>query len=149
MIYDTIDHAVLYRPISANLAKALDFLTSTDLSKYDTERVEIDGDKVYALFQRYETKPVNDSPEAHKKYIDLQYLIDGEEFIGVAPLSTMKKEVEARPDGDIYFYEGETVKLPIGGGRFMVLFPEDAHAPCIAAGGSKPVHKVVIKIAVE
>lgn len=111
--------------------------------------MEIDGDKVYALFQRYETKPVNDSPEAHKKYIDLQYLIDGEEFIGVAPLSTMKKEVEARPEGDIYFYEGETVKLPIGGGRFMVLFPEDAHAPCIAAGGSKPVHKVVIKIAVE
>lgn len=72
MIYDTIDHAGLYRPISANLAKALDFLTSTDLSKYDTERVEIGGDKVYALFQRYETKPVNDSPEAHKKYIDLQ-----------------------------------------------------------------------------
>ena len=61
----------------------------------------------------------------------------------------MKKEAEARPEGDIYFYEGETVKLPIGGGRFMVLFPEDAHAPCIAAGGSKPVHKVVIKIAVE
>ena len=111
--------------------------------------MEIDGDKVYALFQRYETKPVNDSPEAHKKYIDLQYLIDGEEFIGVAPLATMKKETEARPDGDIYFYEGETVKLPIGGGRFMVLFPEDAHAPCIAAGSSKPVHKVVIKIAVE
>lgn len=149
MIYDTIDHAGLYRPVSANLAKALDFLTSTDLSKYDTERVEIAGDKVYALFQRYETKPVNDSPEAHKKYIDLQYLIDGEEFIGVAPLATMKKETEARPDGDIYFYEGETVKLPIGGGRFMVLFPEDAHAPCIAAGSSKPVHKVVIKIAVE
>ena len=72
MIYDTNDHAGLYRPISANLAKALDFLTSTDLSKYDTERVEIDGDKVYALFQRYETKPVNDSPEAHKKYIDLR-----------------------------------------------------------------------------
>ena len=49
MIYDTIDHAGLYRPISANLAKALDFLTSTDLSKYDTERVEIDGgaQKVY------------------------------------------------------------------------------------------------------
>ena len=111
MIYDTIDHAGLYRPISANLAKALDLLASTDLSKYDTERVEIDGDKVYALFQRYETKPVNDSPEAHKKYIDLQYLIDGEEFIGVAPLSTMKKEVEARTEGDIYFYEGETVKL--------------------------------------
>ena len=45
MIYDTIDHAGLYRPISANLAKALDFLTSTDLSKYDTERVEIDGER--------------------------------------------------------------------------------------------------------
>ena len=148
MIYDTLDHAGQYRKLSGNLAKALDYLTGTELETVEAGRVEIDGDKVYALFQRYETKPVNDSPEAHKKYIDLQYLIDGEEFIGVAPLSTMKKEVEARPDGDIYFYEGETVKLPIGSGRFMVLFPEDAHAPCIAAGDSKPVHKVVIKIAV-
>ena len=149
MIYDTLDHAGQYRKLSGNLAKALDYLTGTELETVEAGRVEIDGDKVYALFQRYETNPVNDSPEAHKKYIDLQYLIDGEEFIGVAPLSTMKKEVEARPEGDIYFYEGETVKLPIGGGRFMVLFPEDAHAPCIAAGGSKPVHKVVIKIAVD
>ena len=99
--------------LSAQISqRRFDFLTSTDLSKYDTERVEIDGDKVYALFQRYETKPVNDSPEAHKKYIDLQYLIDGEEFIGVAPLVALEKEVEARPEGDIYFYEGETVNCP-------------------------------------
>ena len=149
MIYDTIEHAGQYRRISKNLAKALDFLTCADLEAMDAERVEIDGSRVFAFFQRYETKPANDRPEAHRDYIDIQYLVSGEEMIGVAPLSSMRREVEAHPDRDIYFYEGETAKLPLGSGRFAILFPQDAHAPCIAAGESRPVRKLVIKVAVD
>ena len=149
MIYDTIEPARLYRGISQNLAKALDFLTSTDFKSMPDERVEIDGDRVFAFFQRYDTLPVNDRPEAHRKYIDIQYLIEGEERIGIAPLSAMKREVEARPERDIYFYEGETVNISIGGGRLAIFFPQDAHAPSIAVGESRPVRKVVVKVAVE
>ena len=149
MIYDTIEHARLYRGISQNLAKALDFLTGTDFKSMPDERVEIDGDRVFAFFQRYDTLPVNDRPEAHRKYIDIQYLIEGEELIGVAPLASMERVAEAAPERDIWFYEGETAKLPLGGGRFAILFPQDAHAPCIAAGECRPVRKVVVKVAVE
>ena len=61
----------------------------------------------------------------------------------------MKREVEARPERDIYFYEGETVNISIGGGRLAIFFPQDAHAPSIAVGESRPVRKVVVKVAVE
>lgn len=149
MIYDTIEHAGVYRGISKNLAKALDFLTGTDLKSMPDERVEIDGERVFAFFQRYDTLPANDRPEAHRRYIDIQYLIEGEELIGIAPLSAMKREVEARPERDIWFYEGETVNISIGGGRLAIFFPQDAHAPGIAAAESRPVRKVVIKVAVE
>lgn len=149
MIYDTIEHAGVYRGISKNLAKALDFLTGTDLKSMPDERVEIDGERAFAFFQRYDTLPANDRPEAHRRYIDIQYLIEGEELIGIAPLSAMKREVEARPERDIWFYEGETVNISIGGGRLAIFFPQDAHAPGIAAGESRPVRKVVVKVAVE
>ena len=149
MIYDTIEHARLYRGISQNLAKALDFLTGTDFKSMPDERVEIDGERAFAFFQRYDTLPANDRPEAHRKYIDIQYLIEGEELIGIAPLSAMKREVEARPERDIWFYEGKTVNISIGGGRLAIFFPQDAHAPSIAVGESRPVRKVVVKVAVE
>ena len=87
MIYDTLDHAGQYRKLSGNLAKALDYLTGTELETVEAGCVEIDGERVFALFQSYETKPENDRPEAHRKYIDIQYLIEGEELIGVAPVS--------------------------------------------------------------
>ena len=134
MIYDTLEHAGQYRKLSGNLAKALDYLTGTELETVEAGRVEIDGERVFALFQSYETKPENDRPEAHRKYIDIQYLIEGEELIGVAPLASMERVAEAVPERDIWFYEGETAKLPLGSGRFAILFPQDAHAPCIAAG---------------
>ena len=149
MIYDTIDHAGLYRPISANLAKALDFLTSTDLSKYDTERVEIDGDKVYALFQRYETKPVNDSPEAHKKYIDVQYIVSGIEKIRWAKLGDLTQVEERYSKGqDIAFYTGDSrFDFVLTKGTFLMLYPQDAHMPGISDEKDVNVRKIVFKIA--
>ncbi len=97
MIYDTLEHAGQYRKLSGNLAKALDYLTGTELETVEAGRVEIDGERVFALFQSYETKPENDRPEAHRKYIDIQYLIEGEELIGVAPLASMERVAEAAP----------------------------------------------------
>ena len=146
MIYDTIEHMGQYRCLSKNLARALDFLTGSDLQSLPDERVEIDGERVYAFFQRYDTRPANDCPEAHKNYIDIQYVIEGEELIGVAPLSAMKREIEAHPERDIWFYHGPLDEITLGGDKFVVLFPGDAHAPNIAVDGPEPVRKCVVKV---
>ena len=150
MIYDTLAHAGQYAGIHPNLARGLRFLAEADLAGLPVGRVDIDGDEVFALIQEYTTKhPADAVPEAHRVYADIQYLVRGEELMGVAPLETMARELEARPENDIRFYEGETVKFPLGGKNFTVLFPGDAHAPCIAVHGAPvPCRKCVVKVRV-
>lgn len=146
VIYGNLEHIGRYAGLSKNLATGLRFLAETDFSKYAPgDNIPIDGDEVYAFIQEYETKVVNDTPEAHRKYADIQYLISGEEYIGVAPLSTMTEEVEAHPERDIWFYHGQTEQVRIGNGRFLVAFPEDAHAPSVAVGTPETVRKCVVK----
>lgn len=150
MIYDTLAHIRQYEGILPGVLQGLRFLAETDFSKLPDERFELDGDRVFGFLQSYETREGNDTPEAHRKYIDIQYLIEGEELVGVGPLEDMTEEVEGHPDRDIWLYHGPTENLTIGKGRFLVLWPGDAHAPCIAVDG-KPVHcrKCVVKVRVD
>ena len=98
------------------------------------------------MLQSYSTREANDTPEAHRKYIDIQYLLSGEEAIGVGAVSDMTEEVSAKPDGAVWFYHGPLSQIKLGSGSFAVLFPQDAHAPGIAVGAPAPVRKVVVKV---
>lgn len=146
MIYDTLENLGQYTALGSRLAAALRWLAETDFSSLPDGRVELDGEDVYAGISTYETRQTNDTPEAHRRYLDVQYLISGREQVGVAPLSAMTAETEARPEGDIWFYRGDTERLTLGDDRVLVLWPQDAHAPCIAAGAPAQVRKCVIKV---
>ena len=148
MIYDTLAHASQYKGLHPGLDKALDFLARPDLTTLSDGRYEIDGDNVFANLASYTTKAENPTPENHKKYIDVFYLLAGEEEVAVAPLEEMGAETLANPEGDIWLHEGSGVHLPLGGGRFLVLFPGDAHAPSIGPNGPAPARKVVVKVKV-
>lgn len=147
MIYDSLAHIRQYEHLHPNLKKGLEFLAAADFSQIPLGRVEIDGDNVFANVMEYTTRPAEDATsEAHKDYADIQYLLEGEELMGVAPLEDMEEEVEAHPERDIWIYRGETAKLPMGGGRFVVAFPGDAHAPSLAVDQPGPAKKCVIKV---
>lgn len=148
MIYDTLANAENYYGISPRLAKALKALADTDFSALENGRHEIDGDNIYMNISEYVTKTANEHPEAHKKYIDIQYLLSGYEYVGVASLSSMESEYSADPAKDFALYTGKTEPLTLGNGTFMVLFPQDAHAPGIAVGKPETVRKVVVKVLV-
>lgn len=149
MIYDSIQHIEAYRGIHPGVYRGLEILRDTDFSKLEDKRYEVDGEDLFFFVQSYESKPANDTPEAHRKYIDIQYVISGEEKMGVGPLEEMTEEVEARPDGDIWFYHGPLDEITLANGRFAVLWPGDAHAPGIALGQPAPCRKCVIKVKVE
>ncbi|MEG2138914.1 MAG: YhcH/YjgK/YiaL family protein, partial [Oscillospiraceae bacterium] len=139
MIYDTLIARNQYQGFLPGLDEALRYLAETDFSTLPDGKITLDGQHLFALLQSYTTTEDNSTPEAHEAYIDVQYLISGEELVGVAPLSAMTEVTECHPDRDISFYHGPTDRLPIGNGRFLVLFPGDAHAPCIAMGAPAPV----------
>ena len=150
VIYDTLDHLEAYRGIHPGVMRGLELLRDTDFSQWEVGRHEIDGDRLFVLVQSYDSKPVNDTPEAHRKYIDIQYLLSGQELMGVAPLEEMTEEVEGRPEGDIWFYRGPMSSILLTGSRFVALWPGDAHAPCIAVDGKpEPCRKCVVKVLVD
>jgi YhcH/YjgK/YiaL family protein len=145
-----MDHQV---PSTPSLRKALAFLRRTDARSLADGRTDIDGDKVFALVQRYETART-DAPtfEYHRKFIDVQFIASGEESIGWAPAGTMTVTAAYDEKKDICFGTVEQERwtpVNLQAGHLMVLWPEDAHAPKLAAGKPSTVMKIVIKVAVE
>lgn len=149
MIYDSLKHMECYRGIHPGVYRGLELLRDTDFSTWEDGRHEIDGDALFLLLQSYETKGENETPEAHRKYVDIQYLLSGSERMGVAPLEDMRKEVEGHPERDIWFYHGPTDELLLTGDRFVALWPGDAHAPGISVDGPTPCRKCVVKVKIE
>jgi YhcH/YjgK/YiaL family protein len=152
MIIDQLSNAASYVEINKRLAAAFDYLRRTDLSKVEPGTYEIDGRKVYVMVQQYDTKTREKGRwEAHRKYIDVQYIASGEEVIGWAPAPLMAVMRAYDADKDIAFgtvQQGKWTAVHLGAGMLAVLWPEDAHAPKLAAGAPSAVMKIVVKVAV-
>jgi YhcH/YjgK/YiaL family protein len=144
-----MDHQV---PSTPSLRKAVDFLRGRDLRLLPDGRVDIDGDRVFALVQRYETVRT-EAPkfEYHRKYIDVQFIASGEEVVCWATSETMKVTEAYDERKDVCFgtvKKGKWTPVHLQTGQLAVLWPEDAHAPKIASGEPSPVMKIVVKVAV-
>ena len=147
MLYDTLQHRAQYKGLPERILRALDYLAETDFSALPDGRYELDGERLFANVCSYETKIANDTPESHEKYMDIQYVFEGKEQIGVGPLEEMGDVVEARPEGDIWLRKaGRLDYLTLEKGRFIALWPGDAHAPAIAVGAPAPARKCVVKV---
>jgi YhcH/YjgK/YiaL family protein len=84
--------------------------------------------------------------ESHRKYIDVQYVIDGEEKIAVEPVEGATVTVPYDDAKDIAHYSGEGTTYTATPGTFFIFFPADAHRPGITPGGNQPDKKLVIKV---
>ncbi|MBO6179391.1 MAG: YhcH/YjgK/YiaL family protein [Selenomonadaceae bacterium] len=147
--------ASTFEDYPAAIKKALDFLRSKDFTKVENGRIELEADnKMYAVVQRYETRDMaKGRPETHKKYIDIQYIADGQEYMGWCPFSPDLKVSEAyNPEKDVAFYEKLVPEsnVVLAAGSFAVLYPDDVHRPCVDVEGEKSnVTKVVVKISLD
>jgi biofilm protein TabA len=152
MVVTDIKNIVHQIPMTPSLQKAIDFLRGRDLGQLPDGRMEIDGDRVFALIQRYETIRT-DAPkfEYHRNYIDVQFIATGEEVIGWAPMERMCVTDAYAADKDICFgtvEAGKWTPVHLQAGQLAVLWPEDGHAPKGAAGPPARVMKIVVKVAV-
>jgi len=132
--------------------KAFKFLKNTDLSKLELKRYDIDDDNLFATISEYISKNEEIAKfEAHRKYIDIQYVISGKEVMNVAPIATVK-EVLTPYDAtkDIEFVTvKEIVSFKANPDKFFIFFPGDAHRPGLKDGVNSPVRKIVVKVKVD
>ncbi len=145
MIKDSLRNIENYKGLD-KIYDVLKFLAKTDFSDMETGKYIIDGDNIFYMVQEYDTKPNENTGESHKKYIDIQLIINGEEIIGYAPISCDKKVIDASDDKDFYLYACDTVDLVMNSGDFMVLYPDDIHNPGVMTDKPAKCRKVVVKI---
>ncbi|MGN0832954.1 MAG: YhcH/YjgK/YiaL family protein [Kiritimatiellia bacterium] len=147
MILDTFSHAWRYSALHPLLRTAFDFLADPALAMRPCGRYELDGSRLYVSIEEYDTKPLSQAVlEAHRRYLDIQTLVSGTEQVGWAPLAGQPVRTPYDEARDIAFYDGEFAPHLLVPGRWMLLFPQDAHAPQIALDKPVRVRKAVAKI---
>lgn len=151
MILDALDHADLYRSLSPGIAAAFDFLKRTDLATLPEGKHPLAVPGVVAIVSRYQTKrPEAAVWESHRRNIDVQYVAEGRERMGYAPLSRAPAvKTPYAEEKDVIFYEPGADAFEVAAGQFTIFYPHDIHAPSLAIGEPAPVLKVVVKVPVE
>lgn len=146
MIIDKIENLNIYINLSDRLAKGINYIKNTDFSRVELGTYNIDGDDVFAMVQEYDTRKITDCKlEGHSRYIDIQYLIKGEEYIGLT--SKTNQEIDDKNDeGDYAFYKGDSTLFKFNPTVFGIFFPDDLHMPCVGLNQISKVRKVVVKV---
>ncbi len=149
MVFDSIKNVDLYANLNERIKKALKFISENDFEKIEDGKVEIDGENVFAIVQSYETKAIEKGRwEAHRKYIDVQFVADGYEKIGYTHLGNTEEDEEYNDENDIIWLIGKGNFVEARKGSFAIFYPEDAHMPAIAVDNPARVKKVVVKVLV-
>ncbi|TCL62449.1 YhcH/YjgK/YiaL family protein [Hydrogenispora ethanolica] len=154
MIFGSIEHLEEDRKrLAAPLLKGLEFLKNNDLAKLELGRHEIDGGNLFALVQEYQTSPKTEKKaEAHRKFIDIQYIVSGTEIIGYGlenPANEVLEDRLAEKDNIFYKSVAGEMELILSAGMYAVLFPYDIHRPGCNYGAGTKVRKIVLKVAVD
>ena len=145
--------SLIFRYFDERLKKILDFAEKNDFKVLEDNTYEISGKNLFYILTSYKTADSISEKyaELHRKYIDIQILLYGEEKFGYSDISSVKKvykEYDEEKDIELFStVENEDFFL-LKPSMFAVFFPEDVHRPGLSAGVSRSVRKVIFKLAV-
>lgn len=149
MIKNSLKYTKIYYNLSKNLKTALEFLENNNLKNFQNGKYEIQGEDIYVNIQDYQTKPQNQGKwEAHRKYIDIQFLIEGSEKIGVGEIQNYSTVETYDEDKDVEFLSTniKTEFETLNKNDFIILYPQDVHMPQICCDVPSYVKKAVVKV---
>jgi biofilm protein TabA len=149
MILDTIANIDRYSALHPLFPRAFEFLRNTDLSSFAPGHYPIVGGDLFAIVEHVPGRTRAEAKlEGHRKYIDIQLVLEGVDEMGWKPLSECREPVDDySAERDIQFFRDAPASwIATPPGAFCIFFPEDAHAPLVSAGR---IRKVVVKIALK
>ena len=142
MIVGNIIDAHRYFNINENFRQAFEFLQKLDDSfegSFESDNFAVN------VFSAKVSKVDTGTMEAHKKNIDIHYVIEGSEKIGFANINKLMSYCDYNEEDDYMLLKGDKEKIVLNKGEFCILFPEDAHQPMMA-GSVEVVKKAVVKV---
>lgn len=147
MIVDNVENCEKYYALHDGFKTAFEFYEKHNLADFEPGSYKIDGDNLYVNINEYETKE-EQKLEAHKKYIDIQIVLNGSEFMGYTNIKNTKPYISYDEGKDVMFLHGEVDKVLATINNFFIFFPQDAHKPALCAQNPDKVKKAIFKIKV-
>lgn len=147
MILDTLANASRYSALHTLFPRAFEFLNGTDLKELPPGRHQIEGERLFAIVEAARGRTHDQAKlECHRKFIDIQLVLEGVDEMGWKPLHDCQKPLDDyNPERDIqFFHDSPSSWIVTQPGSFCIFFPDDAHAPLV---GSGEIRKVILKIA--
>jgi len=140
MIYDKIENIERYT--------LLEGIKNFDIKNYQKGKFDIDGDVFFGIGLEYDTKNETECLwEAHRKYLDIHLILEGEEIINISETSTMKQTMEFDYENDYQLFEGKKQQsVRLRKGEFLALYPDECHQTAVKIEGVSSVKKIVFKI---
>jgi YhcH/YjgK/YiaL family protein len=133
-----------YAPLLPGIEEAFDAVNA--LESYEAKTYPLSNDNRF--FVATGTTKAPDVAEAHRKYMDIQYIVKGKEVMGWADLNACTPTVEFNEEKDIGMYTGDFEFVTVNEGICYVAFPEDAHMPGRHLDVPNDFVKVVVKLKV-
>ena len=148
MIFSTLSQSDRYAALHPLFPRAFEYIRNTDLRALAPGRYPIVGDDLFAIVEHVPGRTRAAALlECHRRYIDIQLVLEGVDEMGWKPLAACREPVsDYSAERDIQFFKDSPVTwIATPPDNFCIFFPEDAHAPLVA---SVEIHKVIFKIAV-
>ncbi len=149
MLVGTLENLAPLAALGGHFKTAATFLQDLDTAALVPQRYEVDGDNVYAFCAEVDLRPATDAfPEAHRRYADIQLVIEGCEGMVYVPTARLAEHAPYNAEADYALYENieDPSVLALRAGEFAVFMPEDAHTPCCPVGDCKKSKKLVVKV---
>ncbi len=149
MILSSLSQSSRYAAVHPLFQRAFDYIRDTDLFAVAPGRYNIVGEDLIAIVEQVPAKTKEMAKlEAHRKYIDIQLVLEGTDEMGWKPLTDCLNPMsEHSMERDIrFFHDAPASYVPVPPDHFCIFFPEDAHAPLVGTG---TIRKVIFKVAVN
>jgi biofilm protein TabA len=149
MIVDSIKQHARYSSLHPGFERAFEVLRRALRDGLEPGKHTIIDDRLFIICARDQGRGKAASPlESHRKYIDIQCVLQGVETIGWRPTDDCGMVSEAyQPSRDIgFFADAPTLWLELQVAEFAIFYPSDAHAP---SAGNSEVLKAVAKVSVD
>jgi len=148
MILDTLNNLEHYAKLHPLFPQVIAFLRDTDLSALNTGIHPIIEKQLFVIVEEAQGRTRAEAKlECHRKYIDIQLVLEGVDEMGWKPLAACQQPVsDYNEERDIRFFNDAAdswISTPPN--NFCIFFPQDAHAPLVSTG---KIRKLIFKIAV-
>ncbi|MBR6513351.1 MAG: YhcH/YjgK/YiaL family protein [Clostridia bacterium] len=150
MVSDKIFNLDRYLCLHPDFVKVKEVIEKFSDPALEPGKYQIDGDRVFAVVQGYDTKEAQPHKfENHRKYIDIQYIVDGCEQIHVKEMTGLCVDFPFDEPHDYEFYKtpASFVTCELEAGEFAIFWPGESHRPGVMTQkGAAALRKVIFKV---